>query len=678
MAAIIQILRDISATWVSMLLVFAMAYGVLCVEQIQELLISAVEDRGSVLIWLIVAVTAAALCAWYFPRALLYVDYGGLQPAGEDAGRELTGVEEILPRALGALIILPISGYYLLRGSYGYGLLFLALALALVVFTVYRSRVFPELVSRRKRNDLPPNTRRIVLGILALTFVLSMAFAISHVILPQSFGAAAIIYIAVASWIAFGSYFIVHAARVARFSLIPLFIVLVFAFGYIPDGQEVRSCQQEGANHGNAARCEEPVTVREKLMFDEHLSAWIRHRDSNITSFSPESRPYPIFIVVAEGGGIRAAYWTAAVLANLQDTYPQFYCHVFALSGVSGGSFGGGLFAAQIADRVALKPSSICSGSVSPKLEPLVEQAQTVLSSDTLGPLAAGLLFSDLLKRVLPVVRTADRATFVEESWELAWASASASDRFAHSFQSLWAGQHQFAIPSMYLNATIVESGARAVSSNVRVGRPGSLDQIVDLDDKSAAPVPLSAAVHMSARFPYISPPGRLVDGRDTAHVVDGGYYDNSGAITASEIVDAVNAYLESRYGADNAPLEVVVISIDSAQKGSGRSLSRFKRNVLAREIITPPLTLSTARIHRELRDKSSLEERSGVDCYVSISTAITAKDRPLPFAWSLSESTSKIIDDRARDHGDYTKIGSILDNGCPRDDSGSGNGSNP
>src|SRR5882672_10360572 len=57
---------------------------------------------------------------------------------------------------------------------------------------------------------------------------------------------------------------------------------------------------------------------------------------------------YPVFIVVTEGGGIRNAYWTALVLANLADSNPMFRHHVFAISGVSGGSVGAAVYAATV------------------------------------------------------------------------------------------------------------------------------------------------------------------------------------------------------------------------------------------------------------------------------------------------------------------------------------------
>ncbi|MEM9726419.1 MAG: hypothetical protein AAF909_13295, partial [Pseudomonadota bacterium] len=52
----------------------------------------------------------------------------------------------------------------------------------------------------------------------------------------------------------------------------------------------------------------------------------------------------PVFIIAASGGGAYAAAHTAHVLGALQDANPSFADHIFAISGVSGGSVGATLF----------------------------------------------------------------------------------------------------------------------------------------------------------------------------------------------------------------------------------------------------------------------------------------------------------------------------------------------
>jgi len=62
----------------------------------------------------------------------------------------------------------------------------------------------------------------------------------------------------------------------------------------------------------------------------------------------PQGEPYPVYIVSAQGGGIYAAYHAATTLAKLTDDIPSFPQHIFAISGVSGGSLGASVFASLL------------------------------------------------------------------------------------------------------------------------------------------------------------------------------------------------------------------------------------------------------------------------------------------------------------------------------------------
>ena len=113
----------------------------------------------------------------------------------------------------------------------------------------------------------------------------------------------------------------------------------------------------------------------------------------------------------------------------------------------------------------------------------------------------------------------------------------------------LWEGRKDWT-PALLLNATWVETGKRIIASNMRVAAGRRREDFVDVEDANAffAPrsIPLSAAAHMSARFTYVSPAGRLEKhGRTHGHVVDGGYFENSGATTTLAILQTVEALAE-------------------------------------------------------------------------------------------------------------------------------------
>src|SRR4029453_5773158 len=152
-----------------------------------------------------------------------------------------------------------------------------------------------------------------------------------------------------------------------------------------------------------------------------------------------------LFIVAAEGGGIRAAYWTAAVLGSIQDAEESFADHVFAISGVSGGSVGAVVFDALVANGK-------CQGK-------FAEISELMLGQDFLSPAIAAMLYPDLIQRFWrqPYMYL-DRGRWLEQSWEEAWRqplnkTGLNDDRFAKPFSSLWKNS-QIYVPALFLNAT--------------------------------------------------------------------------------------------------------------------------------------------------------------------------------------------------------------------------------
>ena len=108
---------------------------------------------------------------------------------------------------------------------------------------------------------------------------------------------------------------------------------------------------------------------------------------------------------------------------------------------------------------------------------------------------------------------------------------------FARGFMQLWNNpEHALTLPSLFFNGTWVESGKRVAMSNC-VRDTTSFVHLDDIASMVGYPIRLSTAVNMSSRFPYLCPPGTVsINGRKQ-HVVDGAYFENSGAMTAGEII---------------------------------------------------------------------------------------------------------------------------------------------
>ena len=123
---------------------------------------------------------------------------------------------------------------------------------------------------------------------------------------------------------------------------------------------------------------------------EETFKQWLDLR-SDAPAYA--GKPYPVVLISAEGGGIYAAYHAAMALAELQDTQPAFSQHVFAISGVSGGSVGAALFASLIADRSPVSVVAHANGLNANG--PVGGATSTFFDPDFLAPLVAKAFYPD-------------------------------------------------------------------------------------------------------------------------------------------------------------------------------------------------------------------------------------------------------------------------------------------
>jgi hypothetical protein len=422
----------------------------------------------------------------------------------------------------------------------------------------------------------------------------------------QFLGAPAVVLIAITAWTVVGAVLLVLAPKsLGGPSLVLLPVALLVLFG---------SC-----NDNHALRDVAPRVTDQRKDVESQLKTW---RERNQLTDSE-----PIFVVAAAGGGLRAAWWTARAMAVADDeTCGAFSRRVFAMSSVSGGSLGAAAYVAMMADSRASRDSaSDCwPHMITPRsgAGDATDAVTEMVSGDFLSPAVGAMLFPDLIQRLLPAVLLPhDRAYALESSWERRWSRVFATDRFAKPFLSLYEGSG-VGLPALVINATAAEDGRRAVASSLRFLPRDGFDLF--RDSLVVDNLRLSSAVHNSARFPYVSPSAtvwREVTPKDSAskreiwgRLVDGGYFENSGAESAIEIVEA----LALAQGGNRKNLYAVIISNDPAARstcGGGRSPDGAVRKRGARalprtsEILTPLDAIFAAREAR-----GTLAERRLVD----------------------------------------------------------------
>jgi hypothetical protein len=289
-----------------------------------------------------------------------------------------------------------------------------------------------------------------------------------------------------------------------------------------------------------------------------HFVEWLRARPE----VREGTKPYPVFFIAAEGGGARAAYWTSTLLAGLEERYPGFTEHVYAISGVSGGSVGSTVFDSMYLD-LAARGEKGCAPLVAGGVRRFRACTASVFQWDLLGPPLSGLLLNDIPFGWIHV----SRATYLEEGLEIAWSGSMENHRFEEPFQDLWRDR-PYQVPSLILNSTSADNGHRIVTSNLAAR--DELTREPDVEAIIGRPIRLSTATFLSARFPVISPEAIFAspDG-SRFRLVDGGYFNNSGMATIAQLLRAVLPTVSNGEFAGRIQPVVLVLSSSPVTRGS-------------------------------------------------------------------------------------------------------------
>ncbi len=607
----------------------------------------------------VIATLLCAFSAWYTSRVMLLFSFDTPASAAACYPR----VKEHLPRLLGAVIMLVIAAALVIGDLRNLWLaLILIAASAFFLFFVYLRRdwfgldlltdVAKDLTSV---TQLPRTTKWILLGLFALNVVFTVVFTYGYSRLGPALGSATVVLFAMSLMIPAGTALVYFGNRF-QVPVIGLLLALAVAFSLFNDNHRVR--QTPGMRPYEPAA---QAMARKQLSVESQRRSLQRYRDleTYFTAWLEELKPLhpggaiPVVLVAAEGGGIRAAYWTASVLAELQDRAAalglDFGRDVFAISGVSGGSLGAAVFAALLKapyDAGHGDDDAPCGDDPDAAYRC---RAQRILARDFLSPTVTVLLFPDLLQRFLPIAIFDDRAVALEHAWEQAWQRYETGDCFAKAFEDLWR-EDAFAAPLLFLNSTVVETGNRIIFNPIAFDSQSFGRTFHDAYNAASvigAQAPLSTAVHMSARFTYVSPAGtierqdpeRTPDEPAWFRVVDGGYFENSGAVTLDEILLALKRETK-KTGVQIQPI-VIHISNDPIRKPKQVLKESPGKHVLAGEALSPVRALLHTRPARGYQARDVLAERvtaaADEEPGAHVHFGLCAYGVKLPLGWMLS-----------------------------------------
>lgn len=424
--------------------------------------------------------------------------------------------------------------------------------------------------------------------------------------------------------------------------------------------------------------------------------------------------PVPMMLVATHGGGIRAAYWTALVLDCLvarSRSIDERVCHgprrdqpgteaaarrIFVASGVSGGSVG-----------LASYAQHMLYGDLEND-----EWIRDKLGSDFAAPTVAWGLFHDLPNHALGVTAARgrcegwrpfqcvrrDRAGILEDTLD-----KDSPEQGPAQLRKTWdermsddslTRKKAETVPLLVFNSTQVGGKFSVVTSAAKFG-----SQKLDLDASSGVrpvrndePLPLggaletvdllcsdsdlklSTAAMLSARFPLVSPSGRLsgkcgqspagqrfkykdcVSKRCAIYMVDGGYFDNSGLLTLAGLSGQLRRLVAAYNATHLRKIAPFVVDIDSSYQARD---PKFTDPGQIAESTAPLQTWGVSgAVERWARGRiyAMFPRRCAVTIAPAVQPALMA-----PLGWSLSETTmgelEMALDAEGRD-GDGKALG--------------------
>jgi hypothetical protein len=407
------------------------------------------------------------------------------------------------------------------------------------------------------------------------------------------------------------------------------------------------------------------------MKLENYFKQWVLSREKEINADSI----YPVFLINTYGGGIRASAFTSMVLTYLDSRLIQngkwkkgFQHYAFSISGASGGTIGAAI---QCAYRNRYMDDETAYD---------LDKFSKFYQHDFLTPVLIPDLGRDVWASSTSVSIWDDRSAVQEKLWTEFGKKYLDLD-LGVDFDSIWSlgnKTNNYEVPLLFSNTLNVDDGLKGICAPVALSQndfPATIfikDRVDTINahrnkKDSVQAISLMTGAFLSARFPFISPSGKMGPG---FHFMDGGGKDNSGASTSELIFAALGRYVSKQSAKKNLDasdslfislakkIHFYFLSINNSphKKADPRKLveNRF-------ELISPLIGIINSGIDGNARAAdSTLRARYGLDSlrhlgfftsYLSIyPTADCIKDTAggddyvpvLPLGWQISDPALK------------------------------------
>jgi hypothetical protein len=593
---------------------------ILLLDQGRDLLLGLADPSGGRhQTWFVVWNVVWAFSVWYWSRVIL--DAG----AGEASSKLYRDWSTWLPRVAGILTLF-VPGVACLLAAFSAtasrGRLITLAAACIVLSLLFGAYV---ILRHRIRGLSGPTAGDYSIAAVTkpslIVFVLSSL--LSLVMLAwltlfaldagHRFGAVAILAIVAANTVFLGG-LAVFVSRARRVPIELAAFACAAIFSLWNDNHDVRLVDLPGSQSDMSAV----------------FSSWVTRAPGD------PDKPIPVIVAAAEGGGIRAAYWTSLVLHHLADIpdagvlFPQ---RLFAISSVSGGSFGAAVYAGLRRDPTNQPPRA--------------QIASEILRERFLAPMVAKLVAGDFLQWFLPVpIYRFDRSSAMETAFAAAYNEHVHHDSMVEKFTG-FRPVNAADVPVLLLNSTSVQLGRRIVTSPY----PWPLSDLsveeqdpIDFHKLTGRDVSVATAVHNTARFPYISAAGRLraKNGEYLGHLVDGGYFENTGADT---LIDLLRYLRQSASPLNVRFIVVALLNSPPEQHLTDPARIPWHETASLGELFSPLRALLQSKTARGELALRRLRESVEPDDVVEFRICSDLGLREAPLGWQLSKEMVDVLD---------------------------------
>ncbi len=272
----------------------------------------------------------------------------------------------------------------------------------------------------------------------------------------------------------------------------------------------------------------------------EYFHKWLLQREHLLKT---NTDTFEVYIVLSNGGASRSGDWVSDFLCKMQDssfnkndTNGHFSDHLLCMAGASGGSIGNCVFYSLLKAQ----------GDGMPGTQVLYPHSNAFFSSDFLSYTLGHLTGPDFFRHVIPFVSWRDRATSIEAAMEEGPDDTLMNNLFNRPISQVFDTSGK--LPILFINSTRVNDGMPAEVSSVKLPQNSQRIDILKLLDtcnkkNKTGDMMLATAAMLSARFPYVSPAGSILNN----YFVDGGYFDNSGGGIVREFMDELKTILSDK-----------------------------------------------------------------------------------------------------------------------------------